>query len=51
LFGLIFDPEDGGSMFIGNAGEPPPEYRALHPRKQHFSVAPLSLLLNNNYIF
>jgi hypothetical protein len=37
LLGL-FDPEDGGDMFLRNVGSLSTDYRALYPRKQYSSV-------------
>jgi hypothetical protein len=31
LLGLLFDPEDGGSMFLQNTGELLPNYMVEHP--------------------
>jgi hypothetical protein len=35
LPGLLFNPEDGGCMFLQNIGELLPDYMALHPRQQY----------------
>jgi hypothetical protein len=33
----IFDPEDGGDMFLPNVGKISTDYTALCPRRQRFS--------------
>jgi hypothetical protein len=33
LLGLLFDPEDGSSMFFQNTGELLPDYMVKHPQK------------------
>jgi hypothetical protein len=33
LLGLLFNPEDEGSMFLRNFGELLPDYIAIHPRR------------------
>jgi hypothetical protein len=35
LLGLLFDPDDGGNMFLLNVGEPLPDYTTLYPRSHH----------------
>jgi hypothetical protein len=32
LFGLLLDPEDGGSKFLRNVGKLQPDYTASHPK-------------------
>jgi hypothetical protein len=34
LLGLLFDHEDGGSKFLGNAEELLPDYTTPHPRRR-----------------
>jgi hypothetical protein len=36
LLGLLFDPEDGVSMFLRNVIEPPPDYAMIYPRRVLF---------------
>jgi hypothetical protein len=33
LLGLFYDPEDGGDMFLRNAGSLSTEYAGLYPRR------------------
>jgi hypothetical protein len=33
VLGLLFIPEDGGNMFLRNAGWLSPDYTALYPRR------------------
>jgi hypothetical protein len=44
LLDLLFDPEDGGDMFLRNVVYLSPDYMALHPR--HRSSKPLLLALS-----
>jgi hypothetical protein len=37
LLGILFEPEDGGSMFLQNVGELRPGYTASHPGRQYSS--------------
>jgi hypothetical protein len=41
LFGLFFDPEDGGSMFLWNTGELLLDNKTLHPRRWHYCTRTL----------
>jgi hypothetical protein len=45
VFGLFFDPEDGGDMFLGKVGWLSTDYMVLHPRRQTCSN---SLLTEQN---
>jgi hypothetical protein len=36
LFGLLFDPEDGGSTFLQNTNELLPDFTVSYPRTQYF---------------
>jgi hypothetical protein len=38
LLGLLFDPEDGGSVFLQNVSELIPDYTVSHPRTQYSAL-------------
>jgi hypothetical protein len=38
LFGLFFDPEDGGDMVLRNVGLFPTDNTALYPRRKNFII-------------
>jgi hypothetical protein len=42
LSGLLFDPEDGGDIFLRNVGWLSTDYMALYPRRQNFKCKMLS---------
>jgi hypothetical protein len=43
LLVLLFDPEDGGNMFLQNVGLLSPDYTALYPRSQNSSVTTMRI--------
>jgi hypothetical protein len=38
LLGLVFNPEDGGDVFLQNTGWFSPDYKTLHLRRQNSSM-------------
>jgi hypothetical protein len=38
FLGLLFNPEDGSSMFLQNIGELLPDYAALHSRRFLYGI-------------
>jgi hypothetical protein len=38
LLGVLFDPEDGGGIFLRNVGSLSPDYKALYRRIQKSSM-------------
>jgi hypothetical protein len=41
LFALLFDPEDGGDMFLRNVVELSTEYTALYHKREHSALPQL----------
>jgi hypothetical protein len=50
LFGLLFNPEDGGDMLLQNASWIAPEYTTLHSRKDIFSNVLICCLFNDTAV-
>jgi hypothetical protein len=48
LLGLLFNPEDGGSMFLQNIDKLLLDYTASHPRRQQYSSLWIQMLLHAN---
>jgi hypothetical protein len=49
LLHLLFDPEDGGNMFLQNVGGLLPNNTVLQPRRQYCSKSPLWKLQIEQY--
>jgi hypothetical protein len=46
VFGLFFDPEVGGSVFLRNVCGLLQDYMALHPARQQFFIVTIARILN-----
>jgi hypothetical protein len=53
LLSLLFDPENGGSMFFQNVGKHLPDYTESYPRREYFSFLHYTyqnmVLMNSSY--